>query len=336
MSVKIPENYNPKMDVRQTQNAIRYIHDVFTRDFGKELNLERVSAPLFVTRSSGLNDNLNGVERPVSFDIPSVPVNDVEVVQSLAKWKRMALGEYGYKPGEGLYTNMNAIRRDEDLDNTHSAYVDQWDWEKVITREERNMETLENTVRRIWKVIKHLEHQLWYKFPDAITCTLPYDVHFITSQELLDMYPDKTPKERENAIAEKYGVVCIEQIGEILSNGEKHDGRAPDYDDWQLNCDILVWFDVLGCALELSSMGIRVDAASMASQLKKAGCEERASLPYHQKILADELPLTIGGGIGQSRLCMLMLRKAHVGEVQSSIWPEEMRKECFAHKMLLL
>lgn len=336
MSVKIPENYNPKMDVRQTQNAIRFIHDVFTRDFGKELNLERVSAPLFVTRSSGLNDNLNGVERPVSFDIPSVPVNDVEVVQSLAKWKRMALGEYGYKPGEGLYTNMNAIRRDEDLDNTHSAYVDQWDWEKVITREERNMETLENTVRRIWKVIKHLEHQLWYKFPDAITCTLPYDVHFITSQELLDMYPDKTPKERENAIAEKYGVVCIEQIGEILSNGEKHDGRAPDYDDWQLNCDILVWFDVLGCALELSSMGIRVDAASMASQLKKAGCEERASLPYHQKILADELPLTIGGGIGQSRLCMLMLRKAHVGEVQSSIWPEEMRKECFANKMMLL
>ena len=336
MSVKIPENYNPKMDVRQTQNAIRYIHDVFTRDFGKELNLERVSAPLFVTRSSGLNDNLNGVERPVSFDIPSVPVNDVEVVQSLAKWKRMALGEYGYKPGEGLYTNMNAIRRDEDLDNTHSAYVDQWDWEKVITREERNMETLENTVRRIWKVIKHLEHQLWYKFPDAITCSLPYDVHFITSQELLDMYPDKTPKERENAIAEKYGVVCIEQIGEILSNGEKHDGRAPDYDDWQLNCDILVWFDVLGCALELSSMGIRVDAESMASQLKKAGCEERASLPYHRKILADELPLTIGGGIGQSRLCMLMLRKAHVGEVQSSIWPEEMRKECFANKMMLL
>ena len=336
MSIKIPADYNPKMDVRETQNAIRYIHDVFTRDFGKELNLDRVSAPLFVTRSSGLNDNLNGVERPVSFDIPSVPVNDVEVVQSLAKWKRMALGEYGYKPGEGLYTNMNAIRRDEDLDNTHSAYVDQWDWEKVITRDQRNMETLEETVRSIWKVIKHLEHQLWYKFPHAITCHLPYDVYFITSQQLLDKYPDLTPKERENAIAKEYGVVCIEQIGDKLTNGEKHDGRAPDYDDWQLNCDILVWFDVLDCALELSSMGIRVDAKSMAEQLKKAGCEDRASLPYHKKILADELPLTIGGGIGQSRLCMLMLSKAHVGEVQSSIWPEEMRKECFKNKMMLL
>ena len=336
MSLRIPENYNPKLDVRQTQNAIRYIHDVFTVDFGKELNLERVSAPLFVTKSSGLNDNLNGVERPVNFDIPSVPVNDVEVVQSLAKWKRMALGEYGYKPGEGLYTNMNAIRRDEDLDNTHSAYVDQWDWEKVITRDQRNMDTLEETVRSIWKVIKHLEHQLWYKFPNAIVCHLPYEVHFITSQELLDKYPDKTPKERENAIAKEYGVVCIEQIGDQLSNGEKHDGRAPDYDDWKLNCDILVWFDVLDCALELSSMGIRVDAASMAEQLKKAGCEDRASLPYHQKILHDELPLTIGGGIGQSRLCMLMLSKAHVGEVQSSIWPEEMRKECIANGMMLL
>ena len=334
--LQIPNDYYSKLDIRETQNAIRYIHDVFTRDFGKELHLERVSAPLFVQKASGLNDNLSGVERPVNFDIPAMNIEDAEVVQSLAKWKRMALGEYGYKPGEGLYTNMNAIRRDEDLDNTHSAYVDQWDWEKVITRDQRNMETLEDTVRSIWKVIKHLEHQLWYKFPDAIVCHLPYEVHFITSQELLDKYPDKTPKERENLIAKEYGVVFIEKIGDKLSNGEKHDGRAPDYDDWKLNCDILVWFDVLDCALELSSMGIRVDAASMAEQLKKAGCEDRASLPYHQKILHDELPLTIGGGIGQSRLCMLMLSKAHVGEVQSSIWPEEMRKECIANGMMLL
>jgi len=336
MALKIPEGYCPKMDVRETQNAIRYIHDVFTVDFGKELNLERVSAPLFVTRSSGLNDNLNGIERPVTFDIPSVNIDDVEVVQSLAKWKRNALGEYGYKPGEGLYANLNAVRRDEELDNLHSVYVDQWDWEKVITREERTIETLENTVRRIWKVMKHLEHQLWYKFPHAITCRLPYDVFFITSQELLDMYPDLTPKERENAIAKEHGVVCIEKIGDILSNGEKHDGRAPDYDDWSLNCDILAWFDVLGCALELSSMGIRVDAKSMAEQLKKSGCEDRAQLPYHKKILHDELPLTIGGGIGQSRVCMLMLSKAHVGEVQSSLWPEDMRRECIAHNMFLL
>lgn len=336
MALRIPENYNPKMDVRETQNAIRYIHDVFTREIGKELNLERVSAPLFVTKASGLNDNLNGVERPVNFDIPAIPVDDVEVVQSLAKWKRNALGEYGYEPGKGLYANMNAIRRDEELDNLHSVYVDQWDWEKVITRDQRNLETLESTVKQIWKVMKHLEHELWYKFPHAITCRLPYDVKFITSQELLDMYPDLTPKERENAAAREYGVVCIEQIGDLLSNGEKHDGRAPDYDDWQLNCDILVWFDVLGCAVELSSMGIRVDAKSMAEQLKKAGCEDRASLPYHKKILNDELPLTIGGGIGQSRVCMIMLSKAHVGEVQCGLWPDAMREECLKNNMILL
>ena len=334
--LQIPEDYNPKMDVRETQNAIRYIHDVFTRDFGKELNLERVSAPLFVTRASGLNDNLSGVERPVSFDIPAVPADDVEVVQSLAKWKRMALGQYGYLPGEGLYTNMNAIRRDEELDNLHSAYVDQWDWEKVIMHEERTLETLEETVRRIWKVIKHLEHQVWYKFPHAITCRLPYDIHFITSQELLDRYPDKTPKERENAAAKEYGVVFIEQIGDKLSNGQPHDGRAPDYDDWQLNGDILVWFEPLSCALELSSMGIRVDEASLADQLEKSGCQDRAKLPYHKALLEGKLPYTIGGGIGQSRLCMLMLSKAHVGEVQSSLWPEDMRRICEQHKMLLL
>ena len=336
MSLIIPQGYDPKLDIRETQNAIRYIHDVFTRDFGKELNLDRVSAPLFVRKSSGLNDNLSGVERPVAFDIPSVPADDVEIVQSLAKWKRMALGEYGYNVGEGLYTNMNAIRRDEELDNLHSAYVDQWDWEKIITADQRNKETLESTVRQIWKVIKHLEHQLWYKFPQAITCHLPYEIQFITSQELLDKYPDKTPKERENAIAKEYGAVFIEKIGDLLSNGEKHDGRAPDYDDWELNGDILVWFDVLNCAIELSSMGIRVDAKSMDEQLKKAGLNERRSLPYHQKILNNELPLTIGGGVGQSRLCMLMLSKAHVGEVQSSLWPDDVREECAKNKMYLL
>ena len=336
MSLIIPQGYDPKLDIRETQNAIRYIHDVFTRDFGKELNLDRVSAPLFVRKSSGLNDNLSGVERPVAFDIPSVPADDVEIVQSLAKWKRMALGEYGYNVGEGLYTNMNAIRRDEELDNLHSAYVDQWDWEKIITADQRNKETLESTVRQIWKVIKHLEHQLWYKFPQAITCHLPYEIQFITSQELLDKYPDKTPKERENAIAKEYGAVFIEKIGDFLSNGEKHDGRAPDYDDWELNGDILVWFDVLDCAIELSSMGIRVDAKSMDEQLKKAGLNERRSLPYHQKILNNELPLTIGGGVGQSRLCMLMLSKAHVGEVQSSLWPDDVREECAKNKMYLL
>ncbi len=336
MSLIIPQGYDPKLDIRETQNAIRYIHDVFTRDFGKELNLDRVSAPLFVRKSSGLNDNLSGVERPVAFDIPSVPADDVEIVQSLAKWKRMALGEYGYNVGEGLYTNMNAIRRDEELDNLHSAYVDQWDWEKIITADQRNKETLEATVRQSWKVIKHLEHQLWYKFPHAITCHLPYEIQFITSQELLDKYPDKTPKERENAIAKEYGAVFIEKIGDLLSNGEKHDGRAPDYDDWELNGDILVWFDVLNCAIELSSMGIRVDAKSMDEQLKKSGHDERRGLPYHQKILNNELPLTIGGGVGQSRLCMLMLSKAHVGEVQSSLWPDDVREECAKHKMYLL
>ena len=326
--LQIPNDYYSKLDIRETQNAIRYIHDVFTRDFGKELHLERVSAPLFVQKASGLNDNLSGVERPVNFDIPAMNIEDAEVVQSLAKWKRMALGEYGYKPGEGLYTNMNAIRRDEDPDNLHSIYVDQWDWEKVIKYEDRTIEVLEDTVRQIWKVMKHLEHQLWYKFPHAITPHLPYEISFITSQELLDRYPDKTPKERENLIAKEYGVVFIEKIGDKLSNGKPHDGRAPDYDDWQLNGDILVWFDVLGCALELSSMGIRVDEISMAEQLRKSGCEDRADLPYHKAILARELPYTIGGGIGQSRLCMLMMGCAHIGEVQSSIWDEETVTAC--------
>ncbi len=335
MSLIIPKDYDPVLDVRQTQEAIKYIRDTFQKEFGKQMNLERVSAPLFVKKSSGLNDNLNGVERPVSFDILGVPGEDIEVVQSLAKWKRLALGRYGFKPGEGLYTNMNAIRRDEELDNLHSCYVDQWDWEKVIEKKDRNIETLEETVRTIFKVIKHMQHEVWYKYPEAVN-HLPNEISFITSQELLDMYPDKSPKEREDAIARERGCVFIEKIGDSLSDGKPHDGRAPDYDDWQLNGDILFWFEPLGKALEVSSMGIRVDAAALLNQLAKAGCEDRKSLPYHKMLLDGQLPYTIGGGIGQSRLCMLLLKRAHVGEVQASIWPEDMINECAKHNMILL
>lgn len=335
VALLLPENYDPRLDVRKTQEAIKYIRDTFQKEFGREMNLERISAPLFVTRSSGLNDNLSGVERPVCFDVHGIKGEDVEVVQSLAKWKRMALHEYGFQPGEGLYTNMNAIRRDEELDNLHSCYVDQWDWEKVITKEERTMETLEETVRTIFKVIKHMEHEVWYKYPNAGK-KLPEDVFFITSQELEDKYPGKTPKERENLITKEHGCVFLMKIGEKLESGKPHDGRAPDYDDWQLNGDILFWFDTLDCALEISSMGIRVDEKSLADQLKKAGCEDRKSLPYHRMLLNGELPYTIGGGIGQSRLCMLLLDRAHVGEVQASIWPGDMRQICREHKIFLL
>ena len=334
MAIKIPENYNPHLNVRQTQNAIRIIHDVFTREFGKQMNLERVSAPLFVDKSSGLNDNLSGVERPVCFDIKSVPGEDVEVVQSLAKWKRMALGKYGYQPGEGLYTNMNAIRRDEDLDNLHSVYVDQWDWEKVIAKEERTIETLESTVETIFKVIKHLEHEVWYRFPEAVY-KLPDSITFITSEDLLQRYPGLTAKERENAACREFGCIFIEKIGGLLSNGEKHDGRAPDYDDWELNGDILFWFEPLQCALEISSMGIRVDEESIVRQCQSIHCSDRLSLPYHQAIINAAYPYTIGGGIGQSRLCMLLLGRAHVGEVQASIWPDEMRNECEKQGIIL-
>ncbi len=335
MSLIIPKDYDPVLDVRQTQEAIKYIRDTFQKEFGKQMNLERVSAPLFVKKSSGLNDNLNGIERPVSFDILGVPGEDIEVVQSLAKWKRLALGRYGFKPGEGLYTNMNAIRRDEELDNLHSCYVDQWDWEKVIEKKDRNIETLEETVRTIFKVIKHMQHEVWYKYPEAVN-HLPNEISFITSQELLDMYPDKSPKEREDAIAKERGCVFIEKIGDSLSDGKPHDGRAPDYDDWQLNGDILFWFEPLGRALEVSSMGIRVDETALLNQLAKAGCEDRKSLPYHKMLLDGQLPYTIGGGIGQSRLCMLLLKRAHVGEVQASIWPEDMINECAKHNMILL
>ncbi|ETP73970.1 aspartate--ammonia ligase, AsnA-type [Lachnospiraceae bacterium JC7] len=335
MGLIFPKDYDPRLSVRETQEAIKYIRDTFQKEFGREMNLSRISAPLFVPKSSGLNDNLNGYERPVSFDVPWWPGETVEVVHSLAKWKRMALKRYGFKPGEGLYTNMNAIRRDEELDNLHSCYVDQWDWEMVINKEDRNMNTLEGTVRMIFRIIKHMEHEVWYKYPHAVN-KLPDDIYFIDSEELLKMYPDKTPKERENAIAKEHGCVFISRIGDKLSNGEPHDGRAPDYDDWQLNGDILFWYPTLNCALEVSSMGIRVDEDSLAEQLKKSGCEERAELPYHKMLLNKDLPYTIGGGIGQSRLCMLLLDRAHIGEVQASIWPQDMIDECAKHDIILL
>lgn len=335
MGLIIPKDYDPRLSVRETQEAIKYIRDTFQKEFGREMNLSRISAPLFVPKSSGLNDNLNGYERPVSFDVPWWPDETIEVVHSLAKWKRMALKKYGFKPGEGLYTNMNAIRRDEELDNLHSCYVDQWDWEMVINKEDRNTTTLEGTVRMIFRIIKHMEHEVWYKYPNAVN-KLPDDIYFIDSETLLQMYPDKTPKERENAICKEHGCVFIGRIGDKLSNGEPHDGRAPDYDDWALNGDILFWYPTLDCALEISSMGIRVDETSLREQLKKAGCEDRANLPYHKMLLEGELPYTIGGGIGQSRLCMLLLNRAHVGEVQASIWPQEMIDTCREHNIILL
>lgn len=328
-------NYKSVLNVRETQDAIKLIRDKFQKELGLQLNLERISAPLFVEKSSGLNDDLNGVERPVSFDMKDFKDDPIEVVHSLAKWKRTALKKYGFQPHEGLYTNMNAIRRDEDLDNLHSAYVDQWDWEKVILREERTEEMLKETVRTIVKVIKHIEHEVWYKYPHSVY-HLPDDLTFISSQELLDMYPDMTGKERENAIAKKYGCVFLTQIGGVLSNGQRHDGRAPDYDDWQLNGDLLYWYEPLNCALEISSMGIRVDAASLKEQCEKANCTDRLSLPYHQAVLNDDLPFTIGGGIGQSRLCMMLLGKVHIGEVQASLWSNEILEECRQKNIPLL
>ena len=324
----IPMDYDPKLSIRETQEAIRYIRETFQDEFGKEMGLNRVSAPMYVEKSSGINDNLNGYEKPVSFTMKDMPGETIEVVHSLAKWKRMALKKYGFSLHEGLYTNMNAIRKDEDLDNFHSSYVDQWDWEKVISKDERNEKTLKETVELIFKVVKHMEHEVWYKFPNAVY-HLPDKIHFITSQELEDKYPElEDAKDRENAICKELGCVFVMQIGDVLKSGKRHDGRAPDYDDWKLNGDILFWYEPLQCALELSSMGIRVDEDSIVEQLKKTGDEDRLKLQYHKMILNKELPYTIGGGIGQSRLCMLLLGKAHVGEVQASIWPDEMLKKC--------
>ncbi|WDF83316.1 aspartate--ammonia ligase [Lacticaseibacillus pabuli] len=329
MQLIIPDHYDPKLSVRETQDAIRYIRETFQDEFGKQLNLSRVSAPMMLEKSTGLNDNLNGYETPVSFTMKEMPGKTIEIVHSLAKWKRWALGHFGFEPHTGLYTNMNAIRKDEDLDNIHSIYVDQWDWEKVITKEERTTETLKATVRQIFKVLKHMEHEVWYKYPQAVH-KLPDEIRFVTTQELEDRWPDKTPKEREDAICKELGCVFLMQIGGKMKSGKIHDGRAADYDDWKLNGDILFWYEPLQKALEISSMGVRVDAKSMAAQLKEAGQEERLALPYHKAIMAEKLPFSIGGGIGQSRVCMLLLGKAHVGEVQASVWPQEMIDQCEA------
>ena len=322
----IPENYKSALDVYRTQKAIAFIKETFQTRLADALNLKRVSAPLFVGESSGLNDNLNGYERPVSFDIPAVG-ESAQVVHSLAKWKRLALKEYNFYVGNGLYTDMNAIRRDEDLDNIHSIYVDQWDWEKVITDEDRTIEYLIDTVKKIVNVICDTNDLLRVDFPE-LKVKLNRELKAITTQELEDMYPDMTAKERENAIAKEYGTVLLMQIGKKLKSGKPHDGRAPDYDDWELNGDILFYNEVLGTAFEISSMGIRVNEKSLDRQLNESGCNERRALPFHKMLLDGDLPLTIGGGIGQSRLCMLMMGCAHIGEVQSSIWDKATIEGC--------
>ena len=329
-----PEHYRSALSQRDTQRAIKIIKDTFQQQLGKALNLDRVTAPLMVTKESGINDDLNGVERKVHFTMKEIE-GVAEVVQSLAKWKRMALYRYGYQPGEGIYTDMNAIRRDDDCDNLHSLFVDQWDWEKVIRRDDRNVEYLKDTVHRIVAALVATNEAVKEKYP-VLSCKVNPEVFFITTQALEDLYPDCSPKERENAIVKAHGTVFLMQIGDRLKSGIKHDGRAPDYDDWQLNGDILIWNEVLGCAFEISSMGIRVDADSLKEQLKKAGAEDRSRFPFHQGVLTGTLPLSIGGGLGQSRICMLLLQKAHIGEVQVSVWPEDMRETCAAHNIILL
>lgn len=331
----LPERYTPEIDYMESQRAIKKIKDFFQQELAYGLKLRRVSAPLFVAPETGLNDNLNGVERTVSFTVKDMGEKEVEIVQSLAKWKRMALGRYGFKPGTGLYTDMNAIRRDEEMDNLHSIYVDQWDWEKVIRKEDRNQEYLHETVVTLYNALKNLNDFVNRHYNELRT-DLPNEIFFITSQELEDMYPDLDPREREDAITKEKRAVFIEKIGGALKSGEKHDGRAPDYDDWELNGDIILWSDILERAFEISSMGIRVDEEAMDRQLTIAGADERREMDFHRMILNGELPYTIGGGIGQSRLCMYFLRKAHIGEVQSSIWPKDMVEACAANDIFLL
>ncbi len=323
----IPEGYESKLGYRESQTAIKQIKDFFQKELAFQLNLTRVSAPLFVEPKTGLNDNLNGVERTVSFNIRDKDDAEAEIVQSLAKWKRMALGKYGFAPGEGLYTDMNAIRRDEDMDNLHSIYVDQWDWEKVIEKVDRNENYLRATVRAIYRALRSLAEFVSGRYLE-IKHDLPDDIYFITSQELEDMFPNNNPRERENLITREKKAVFIEKIGGLLKSGQKHDGRAPDYDDWELNGDIILWNDVLNGAFEISSMGIRVDEESMDRQLTLAGADDRRGLDFHRRVLNGELPYPIGGGIGQSRLCMYFLKKAHIGEVQVSIWPDDMVEAC--------
>lgn len=320
------ENYKDKLDIRTTDKAIKFVKDNFENTFARHLNLERITAPLFVTAESGLNDDLSGRERPVAFDIPDAG-EYVQVVHSLAKWKRKALLRYGFEAGEGIYTDMNAIRRDEELDNIHSVYVDQWDWEKVIEKEDRNLDYLCKITDEVFSSLCETQEKVCMNFP-KLTPLIKRNFKMITTEELLKKYPDMTAKERENAICREYGSVLLTKIGDKLSNGEPHDMRAPDYDDWQLNGDILIWYEPLGRALELSSMGIRVDPESMLSQLRKANCMSRSELPFHKELIEGKLPLTVGGGIGQSRICMVMLNKVHIGEVQASIWSNDIINDC--------
>jgi len=326
MQLYIPDGYRPTLDILETQRAIKDIKDLFQSTLAKALHLTRVSAPLMVFPETGLNDNLSGKERPVSFDVPDA-AKCAEIVHSLAKWKRDALKRYGLSAGEGIYTDMNAIRRDEEIDNLHSIYADQWDWEKVITYEERTMRTLEQTVNTIFQVFKSVESGISACYPQ-LDRYLPDKVTYISSYDLAAAYPGVTPKAREDAICRKYKAVFITQIGDTDENGEKHDERAPDYDDWALNGDLLFHYPVLDCVFEVTSMGIRVDEHSLAAQIKKAGCEERLALPYHQAVLNRQLPYTIGGGLGQSRICMYLLGKAHIGEVQAAVWPAGMEEKC--------
>ncbi len=330
----IPKGYQSALNIMETEVAIKLVKDTFERELAEVLHLTRVSAPLFVRPSTGLNDNLNGVERPVQFDIMDI-TEEVQIVQSLAKWKRMALQRYGFSTGSGLYTDMNAIRRDETLDNLHSVYVDQWDWELVIDREQRTTEYLHSVVQKIISALWATQQNLCAQFPQ-LDNFLTREITFLSTQELEDRYPDLTPYQRECAITKECGTVFLSQIGGKLKSGIPHDGRAPDYDDWSLNGDILVWNPVLDRVFEISSMGIRVDSAALDAQLKLAGCEDRRELTFHKMLLADQLPLTIGGGVGQSRICMLLLQKAHIGEVQASEWPPEMVSYCAQNGIVLL
>ncbi|HHU74241.1 MAG TPA: aspartate--ammonia ligase [Clostridiales bacterium] len=335
MNLVIPEGYQPAIDIKETEIGIKYVKDYFERELAKQLNLVRVSAPLFVKPETGLNDNLNGVERPVSFGIREQNEAVVEIVHSLAKWKRQALKRYGFSHGEGLYTDMNAIRRDEDTDNIHSLFVDQWDWEKIIDKSERNEETLKSIVRKVYRAIKNTEKYISGIY-DYVGEILPEEITFISSQELEDKYPNLSSKEREHEIAKEHGAVFIMQIGGVLKSGEPHDGRAPDYDDWNLNGDIIVYYPLLDISLELSSMGIRVDEDSLMEQLQISNCMDRANLPFQKAVLNKELPYTVGGGIGQSRICMFYLRKAHIGEVQCSVWPDDVLEEAEKRGLPLL
>ncbi len=331
----VPKNYKSSLSIRETETTIKLIKDFFERQLAEALNLYRVSAPLFVKPETGLNDDLNGVEKPVSFEIRDICACRAEIVHSLAKWKRVALNRYGFSIGEGIYTDMNAIRKEEELDNLHSIYVDQWDWEKIISKEQRNIHTLKDTVRKIYSALKKIEEYV-VKFHPQIKPELPEEIAFITTQELEDMYPDLDSKQREDMIAKDKKAVFIIGIGGELKSGQKHDGRAPDYDDWELNGDIILWYPILNKAIEISSMGIRVDEEALIKQLKAAGCEQRIEMQYHKDLINGDLPYTMGGGIGQSRLCMFILKKAHIGEVQSSIWSDSMIKECEKVNITLL